>query len=154
MPAAQTLLLFAHAIDTNITCSRMICDDWLCFDFPSPETGMALLSKALDIRTMWNNLLSEKLKVLENKSVENEIKKQEGNLLDRLEYELELNLIGYMNTDISYTIKRLLPADLKVKQARQIILMVFLIIKLNILDNVLGSRRVRSNFEYGSSQSI
>lgn len=112
MPAAQTLLLFAHAIDTNITCSRMVCDSWLCFDFPSPETGLALLSKALEVRNKWNNLLAEKLKVLENKSVE--VKKQEGNLLDRLEYELERSLIGYMNTEISYTIKRLLPADLKV----------------------------------------
>lgn len=62
MPAAQTLLLFGHTIDTNLTFSRLICDSWLCLDFPSPETGQILLYKASKLKRLWNQLLVEKLK--------------------------------------------------------------------------------------------
>lgn len=62
MPAAQTLLLFAHTIDTNLTFSRLICDSWLCLDFPSPESGQTLLFKASNLRRLWNKMLAEKLK--------------------------------------------------------------------------------------------
>lgn len=62
MPAAQTLLLFAHTIDTNLTFSRIICDSWLCLDFPSPESGQMLLYKASNLRRLWNRMLAEKLK--------------------------------------------------------------------------------------------
>lgn len=61
MPAAQTLLLFAHAIDTNSTFSRIICDSWLCLDFPIPETGQILLLKSSNLRRSWNQLLEQKL---------------------------------------------------------------------------------------------
>lgn len=61
MPAAQTLLLFAQEIDTNLTFSRIICDSWLCFDFPFPESGQILLAKAISLRQRWNKLLSQKL---------------------------------------------------------------------------------------------
>lgn len=61
MPAAQTLLLFAHTIDTNATCSRLLCDSWLCVDFPVPEAGMNVLLKASNLRRAWSKLLSAKL---------------------------------------------------------------------------------------------
>lgn len=61
MPAAQTLLLFAHEIDTNATFSRMICDSWLCLDFPVPESGQQLIYRASNLRRSWNKLLTIKL---------------------------------------------------------------------------------------------
>lgn len=113
MPAAQTLLLFSHILDANVTCSRIVCDTWLLLEFPSPESGMMLLSKVLKIRSSWTKLLDEKLETVENKSLDKETKKKEGNLLDKLEYELEQDLVSYMNSEVCYTIKRLLPGDLK-----------------------------------------
>ncbi|XP_055678167.1 probable ATP-dependent RNA helicase DHX34 isoform X2 [Lutzomyia longipalpis] len=111
MPAAQTLLLFAHAIDTNLTCSRIICDSWLCLDFPVPESGLILLYRASKLRKLWNKLLEEKLKVL-TESVD-EPKKSAGDEYERLERELWDDLTLFMNSNVYYTIRRLLVGDLK-----------------------------------------
>lgn len=113
MPAATTVLLFSHLIETNLTCSRIVCDEWICLEFPSPETGMTLLAKAVEIRQIWSKLMSEKLEVLNNKNVDNEMKKIHG-ILNRLEHNLTQAVIGFMNCEVVYTIKRLLPGDLKV----------------------------------------
>lgn len=122
MPAAQTLLLFAQEIDTNLTFSRIVCDSWLCFDFPFPESGQILLAKAISLRQRWNKLLSQKLNgesenfftligSLIELFIENEI---EGNT-SGIEFEdFERDLVRYMSSEVSYTIKRLLAADLKV----------------------------------------
>lgn len=111
MPAAQTLLLFAHSIDTNLTCSRIICDSWLCLDFPVPESGLILLHRASKLRKLWNRLLEEKLKVL-TESVD-EPRKPPGPEYEKLERELWDDLTLFMNSNAYYTIKRLLTADLK-----------------------------------------
>lgn len=114
MPAAQTLLLFAHSIDTNSTFSKVICDSWLCLEFPQPEAGQSLLYKASNLRRMWSRLLTNKLENL-SKSVESElatdIRESES---QQMEAELWFNLSAFMNSEILYTLKRLLPADLKV----------------------------------------
>lgn len=102
MPAAQTLLLFAQEIDCNLTFSRIIFDSWLAIDFPFPESGQTLVARAAYLRKRWNRLLSLKL--------ENEI----GNISKTEDFVyLERDLADFMNTKIFYTIKRLLPADLK-----------------------------------------
>lgn len=102
MPAAQTLLLFAQEIDCNLTFSRIIFDSWLAIDFPFPESGIILVAKAAKLRKRWNQLLTLKL--------ENEI----GNSSKTEHFmSLERDLADFMNTKIFYTIKRLLPADLK-----------------------------------------
>ncbi|XP_070493229.1 probable ATP-dependent RNA helicase DHX34 [Chironomus tepperi] len=102
MPAAQTLLLFAQEIDCNLAFSRIIFDSWLAIDFPYPESGQTLVARAAKLRKRWNQLLSLKL--------ENEI----GNILKMDDFvSLERDLADFMNTKIYYTIKRLLPADLK-----------------------------------------
>lgn len=103
MPAAQTLLLFAQHIDCNMTCSRVICDSWLCLDFPFPETGQTLVLRAAKLRQRWNRLVTMKL--------ESDI---ESNLSKTREFEdLERDLSQFMNCEVNYTIKRLLTADLK-----------------------------------------
>ncbi|XP_053681351.1 probable ATP-dependent RNA helicase DHX34 [Anopheles nili] len=113
MPAAQTLLLFAHTIETNETFSRIVCDSWLCLDFPAPESGQALLLKATKLRRLWNRLLTEKLKSL-TVTVDGELTKPERNVsIEQMNQELWSSLAQFMNTELCYTIKKLLPADLK-----------------------------------------
>lgn len=113
MPAAQTLLLFAHTIDTNLTFSRIICDAWLCVDFPSPESGQQLLLKASNLRRLWNRMLAEKLKVL-TQTADSELTKEErGKTVEQMNYELWAELAQFMNTEVCYTVRRMLPADVK-----------------------------------------
>jgi ATP-dependent RNA helicase DHX34 len=101
MPAAQTLLLFAQHIDANMTFSRIICDSWLCLDFPFPETGQTLVLRAAKLRKRWIDLVTQKL--------ETELDSKNFSKFD----DLERDLCKFMHSDINYTIKRLLPADLK-----------------------------------------
>lgn len=102
MPAAQTLLLFSQEIDANLTFSRIIFDSWLMIDFPYPESGQLLTARASNLRRRWNKLVSLKL--------ENEM----GAQIKTEEFDtLEQDLANYMNSEVFYTIKRLLPADLK-----------------------------------------
>lgn len=94
----------------------MICDSWLCLDFPQPEAGQSLLYKASNLRRTWNTLLANKLEAT-LKSVESELKtEQREQDVQKLEAELWTNLAAYMNSEILYTVKRLLLADLKVNE--------------------------------------
>lgn len=106
MPAAQTLLLFANAIDTNGNGSKVICDSWLCLEFPFPESGIVVLEKACRLRGLWNKLLDRRLNDMTGKGTAEEQNEE-------MEKELWLSLANFMNTEVYYTIKRLLPADLK-----------------------------------------
>ncbi|CAK9825387.1 Probable ATP-dependent RNA helicase DHX34 [Anthophora retusa] len=106
MPAAQTLFLFAREIDTNSTFSRIICDSWLELMFPIPDSGQILLMKATKLRHKWDSLLNERLQ--DSNTSDNE--KQD---FSEIEYTLNQELIEYMHTTVPYTLKRLLPADLK-----------------------------------------
>ena len=106
MPAAQTLLLFAHELDTNSTFSMIACDSWLALEFPMPDSGQTLLMKATKLRNKWDFLLNQQL---QDSSSSNSEKKD----FSEIEYTLTRELIEYMHTTIPYTVKRLLPADLK-----------------------------------------
>lgn len=151
MPAAQTLLLFAHAIETNATFSRwirlfsfrpaqifkhnfsirIICDSWLCLDFPLPESGQNLLLKASNLRRTWNKLLANKLESLSRNADTELMANQRATESNQLEADLWQNLAIYMNCEIGYTLKRLLPADLKVcndESASQVSELIFQIV--------------------------
>ncbi|XP_012137254.2 putative ATP-dependent RNA helicase DHX34 isoform X1 [Megachile rotundata] len=106
MPAAQTLLLFAREIDTNSTFSIIVCDSWLALEFPVPDSGQTLLMKATKLRYKWDFLLNQRLQDPNT----NDSEKQD---FSEIEYTLTQELIDYMHTTIPYTLKRLLPADLK-----------------------------------------
>ncbi|XP_067640637.1 probable ATP-dependent RNA helicase DHX34 isoform X2 [Eurosta solidaginis] len=112
MPAAQTLLLFSYSVDTNASVTRIVCDSWLCLDFPIPETGCKLLCRAIKLRRLWAKLLSQKLTDLAN-NVESQSVKKDKNAVKDEEAELWEELIDFMSANVSYTIKRLLPADIK-----------------------------------------
>ncbi|XP_044731151.1 probable ATP-dependent RNA helicase DHX34 [Chrysoperla carnea] len=117
MPTAQTLFLFAQTIETNQTFTRIVCDSWLLLEFPFPESGQILLLKASKIRLKWNMLLNQRLKSLQDEpDPDTQVDKDpKSNSSDRysLEHELESDLISYMRTNVSYTVHRLLAADLK-----------------------------------------
>ncbi|KAI8434126.1 hypothetical protein MSG28_012256 [Choristoneura fumiferana] len=115
MPAAQTLLLLSHSIDTNIGFSRIVCDSWLLLEFPFPETGLNLLLKATKLRQRWDALINRRLTDANpNKSVESELKKEPKLNYEQLQHDLSCDISSYMNSEVYYTIKRLLPGDLKV----------------------------------------
>ncbi|CAK1581156.1 unnamed protein product [Parnassius mnemosyne] len=118
MPAAQTLLLLSHSIDTNMGFTRIVCDSWLLLEFPYPETGLNLLLKAAKLRQRWDALINRRLADANpNKSVETELQKSKQTTktsYEQLQHELSCDISSYMNCDVYYTIKRLLPGDLKV----------------------------------------
>ncbi|XP_060804525.1 probable ATP-dependent RNA helicase DHX34 [Amyelois transitella] len=115
MPAAQTLLLLAHCIDTNVGFTRIVCDSWLLLEFPYPDSGLNLLLKATKLRQRWDALINRRLADANpNKSVEGELQKQKKLPYDELQHELSCDISSYMNSEVYYTIKRLLPGDLKV----------------------------------------
>ncbi|XP_075979752.1 putative ATP-dependent RNA helicase DHX34 [Anticarsia gemmatalis] len=117
MPAAQTLLLLAHTIDTNIGFTRIVCDSWLLLEFPYPDTGLNLLLKATKLRQRWDALINRRLlDANPPKSVESELDKQNLPQIcyEEVQHELSCDISSYMTSEIYYTIKRLLPGDLKV----------------------------------------
>ncbi|XP_055915540.1 probable ATP-dependent RNA helicase DHX34 [Eupeodes corollae] len=109
MPAAQTMLLFSFSIDTNSSVTRIVCDSWLCLDFPIPETGRELLSRAIKLRTKWSKMLNEKLNDISNPLETDSSKKSTRE--DQM--ELWEDMISFMSASVAYTLKRLLPADVK-----------------------------------------
>ncbi|CAB3244042.1 unnamed protein product [Arctia plantaginis] len=117
MPAAQTLLLLAHTIDTNIGFTRIVCDSWLLLEFPYPDTGLNLLLKATKLRQRWDALINRRLlDANPTKSVETELQKQNEPkyCYEELQHSLSCDISSYMTSEVYYTIKRLLPSDLKV----------------------------------------
>lgn len=118
MPAAQTLLLLAHTIDTNSGFTRIVCDNWLLLEFPFPESGINLLIKATQLRKRWDELINRRLSDANpQKSVEAEFEKSQTKhkkSYEELQHNLSCDLSSYMSSEVYYTLKRLLPADLKV----------------------------------------
>lgn len=117
MPAIQTLVLFANTIVTNSTLTKFVFDDFLLIHVPLFGQGKfiisrlvhlltvifilgkSLLLKSISLRDVWKTLSEKKL----NKD---ELNKDEV-------FCFKKDLINFMNTEISYNIHRLLPADLK-----------------------------------------
>ncbi|KAJ8714474.1 hypothetical protein PYW07_002699 [Mythimna separata] len=117
MPAAQTLLLLAHSIETNIGFTRIVCDSWLLLEFPYPESGLNLLLKAVKLRRRWDALINRRIAdATPTKSVESELEKEKLPKIsyDETQHDLSCDMSTYMNSEVYYTIKRLLPGDLKV----------------------------------------
>ncbi|XP_037929881.1 probable ATP-dependent RNA helicase DHX34 isoform X2 [Teleopsis dalmanni] len=115
IPAAHILLLFAYSIDTNLSLTRMVCDSWLCLEFPVAETGSKLLRSAIKLRRLWSQLFAQILTDTEHKSpiIFDKQNKRQSEFLHFL--------FDYINLNIGYSIKRLLMADLKTLYTRKLI---------------------------------
>lgn len=111
MPAAQTLLLFSFSIDTNASITNVVCDSWLSLDFPIPEMGRELLLRAVSLRRTWQKLLSKKLEEVAG-LVSGEPKK-ESRRDKHIREDLWDDLIKFTSLNVTYSVKKLLPADLK-----------------------------------------
>ena len=112
MPAAQTLLLFSQSIDSNMDFSRLVCDSWFELQFVDAAAAQSFLLRACQLRHRWNELLMARLE--EKSSMKGkEIEKLEQKM-KRMQRELHYDLIDFTQTQILYTIKRLLAADLKI----------------------------------------
>ncbi|PSN45175.1 putative ATP-dependent RNA helicase DHX34 [Blattella germanica] len=110
MPAVQTLLLFSQTIDTNYDFSKLVCDSWLQMEFPLPDAAMLLLFKAATLRNKWERLLNLRLEGTTPSITNQEKSSAEAK---KLEQELSSELPQFMHTEIVYTLRRLLYADLK-----------------------------------------
>ena len=104
MPALQTLLLFSKTIDTNLTFSRIVFDSWIEVRFPTEEQSQRALIGTAKLRSLWLNLLNYKLTDEEEKSDETLL----------LETKLSKGLMDFIHTEILYSMRRLLPGDLKI----------------------------------------
>ncbi|KAL0277553.1 UNVERIFIED_CONTAM: hypothetical protein PYX00_004798 [Menopon gallinae] len=98
MPALQCFLFFAKTIDTSFNLSKLICDNWVLFEILNPRQSEKIIIKLIELRKSWNRLITQRL-------AEN----IDTTAVDKLTEEL----LAFMNTDIIYAMKRLLPADLK-----------------------------------------
>ncbi|XP_023240234.1 probable ATP-dependent RNA helicase DHX34 [Centruroides sculpturatus] len=109
IPAAHTLLLLAHSLDTNHDFTKVIADSWLELRFPDAEEAQNFLLCSIKLRDMWQDLLQQKL--MENQSHDEnyeetpEIKKKRTNL--------ERSIKEFLHIEILFTVRRLLSADLK-----------------------------------------
>ncbi|XP_044260161.1 probable ATP-dependent RNA helicase DHX34 [Tribolium madens] len=101
MPAIQTLILFSKTIASNKTLTKFVFDDFLLLDVPFYGQGKTLLMRGLKLRHKWKRELESKLK-----DPSQDFNKKE------IFYFID-DLVNFVNTDVSYNIKRLLPADLK-----------------------------------------
>ena len=110
MPAAQTLLLFSQSVETNSNFSRMVCDGWLELQFVDSAAAQSLLYRACQLRFRWNELLMMRI----DKGVKSSKEAQKlEDKATRLQKDLHYDLISFTQSQILYTIKRLLAADLK-----------------------------------------
>lgn len=62
MPAAQTLFLFAHTIDTDAELTRFVFDSWLEVVFTDAASAILILVHALELRDLWSELLKSRLR--------------------------------------------------------------------------------------------
>ncbi|XP_040903077.1 probable ATP-dependent RNA helicase DHX34 [Toxotes jaculatrix] len=61
VPALQTLLLVANAVDSNADCTRLVVDSWLELELREPEEALKVLSTSLTLRAEWERLLLAQL---------------------------------------------------------------------------------------------
>ncbi len=104
MPALQTLLLFAKTIETNVDFSRLVFDAWLELNCPRLEQAQNAILTASKLRSMWQDLL--RMKLLDEDDDEDKQLK--------LEAKLSAGLMNFIHTEVVFSVKRLLPGDLKV----------------------------------------
>ena len=103
LPALPTFLLLAKSIDTNINFSRIIFDSWIEVRFPQPLTFLRFFHQAFRLKSMWQSLLDCKIN-------DNDLTEE----FELIEKKLSDGLKDLFHLDVIYSIRRLLPGDLKV----------------------------------------
>lgn len=111
VPALPVLLLFSHAIETSGDVSRIIFDAWLELRFAEAECAQNQLVAAARLRRQWLRLLNLKLE-----DASSPIRGDESARAEQQELEAALShgLLEFLHNEAVYSVKRLLPADIKV----------------------------------------
>lgn len=107
----QMLLLVSSAIDSSMTLSRMVFDEFVEVTFPDPDEALKLLLKVLVARKLYERLVAHMLE--ETVSSSSEEKKEPSPKARRMQKQLRRRYDAVLKTEVAYTIKRLLPADVK-----------------------------------------
>ena len=111
VPALQTLLLFAQSLDTNADLTRFVVDCWLEICLPDSAAGQKVLTAVQQLRVTWARLLE--LRFDANKDIERQDRKFETrrNKERDLEHLLAKKLSEFLDSDVRYTLRRLLPSE-------------------------------------------
>ena len=111
VPALQTLLLFAQSLDTNADLTRFVVDCWLEICLPDSATGHKVVTAVQQLRVTWARLL--KLRFDANKVTERLERKlaTRRNKERDLEHLLAKKLSEFLDSDVRYSIRRLLPSE-------------------------------------------
>ncbi|KAL5004824.1 hypothetical protein ScPMuIL_018280 [Solemya velum] len=108
VPALQTIMLFSNSIDTNSDCTRLIGDGWLEITFPDVESAENIMSSVIQLRATWQNLLQLRLQdTLQSLETEKKVSPR-ARQLERL---LATKLTDFLDSDVLYTVRRILPAE-------------------------------------------
>ncbi|GFY57113.1 probable ATP-dependent RNA helicase DHX34 [Trichonephila inaurata madagascariensis] len=85
VPAAHTLLLCSHSLDTNQNFTRIICDGWIELRFPETESIQDFVYQSFNIRDSWQKLLQ---KAFEEFTMDKETKVEEIHKMGKRIFEL------------------------------------------------------------------
>ena len=102
VPALQTLLLFGSTVDSNADCTRLVVDDWIELGIPDAALAQQTVSSVIHLRTTWDMLLKRRI----------ERNHEEDENIESLGRVLSSKLSEFLDSAVSYTIKRLLQSDI------------------------------------------
>lgn len=102
VPALQTLLLFGNTVDSNADCTRLVVDEWIEIGIPDAESAQKTVASVIHLRKTWDTLMRRKM----------EGKREDDEDIDYFEHVLSSKLSEFLDSNVSYTIKRLHQSDI------------------------------------------
>ncbi|XP_078668798.1 putative ATP-dependent RNA helicase DHX34 [Branchiostoma floridae x Branchiostoma belcheri] len=113
VPALQTLMLYAHCLDTNQDCTRIVSDHWLELTFPESEAAQLLLSSVIQLRATWAKLLGLRLQESTKRNKDDDDEDDTSRKARKLEKVLAHKLTEFLSSDVEYSIRRLGNSEIK-----------------------------------------
>ncbi|KAL3866336.1 hypothetical protein ACJMK2_043642 [Sinanodonta woodiana] len=110
VPAMQTVTLFSNYLDTSGNCTRIVCDGWLEIQFVQEESAEHVISSVIQLRATWQNLI--RLRLQDTFQTSEKEKKINPRAL-KLENVLAKKLTEFLSSDVQYTIRRILAAEIQ-----------------------------------------
>jgi len=111
VPALPALLLFSQSIDTNVDCSRIVCDGWLELTFESADDAQSILSASVKLRTAWQRLLNDKLQLSGHRRGVTEGDRDRRHRATSMQSALRTKLAEFLHSNIYYYIRRIHTAE-------------------------------------------
>ncbi|XP_066278325.1 probable ATP-dependent RNA helicase DHX34 [Branchiostoma lanceolatum] len=115
IPALQTLMLYAHCLDTNQDCTRIVSDYWLELTFDESEAAQLLLSSVIQLRATWAKLLGLRLQESSKRQKDDDDEDEDdtSRKARKLEKVLANKLTEFLSSDVEYSIRRLGNSEIK-----------------------------------------